>query len=90
MVAYNYEKLCAEACVSDVDIVEKPLRGRSKGFYADGLILIDKRISTIIEKLAYLQKNLGTITRASAIFLIRISYINESKNFALDNGPTNA
>lgn len=59
MVAYNYETLSAEASTSNVDIVEKPLRGRNKGLYADGLIVIDKRLSTIIEKACILAEELG-------------------------------
>ncbi|MEK4276510.1 ImmA/IrrE family metallo-endopeptidase [Paenibacillus sp. FSL R7-0026] len=59
MVAYNYETLSAEASKSNVDIVEKQLRGRNKGFYSDGLIVIDKRISTIIEKACILAEELG-------------------------------
>jgi hypothetical protein len=59
MVAYNYETLCTEAHKLDVDIIEKPLRGRNKGFYGDGLILIDKRISSIIEKACILAEELG-------------------------------
>lgn len=90
MAAYNYETLSAEASMSNIDIFEKPLRGRNKGFYSDGLIIIDKRMATIIEKPASLQKSLGTTIQASAIFWIKISYINESKNYAPDNGPMSA
>ncbi|MBE7897289.1 ImmA/IrrE family metallo-endopeptidase [Paenibacillus polymyxa] len=59
MVSYNYETLSAKARESNVEIVEKQLRGRNKGFYSDGLILIDTRISTIIEKACILSEELG-------------------------------
>lgn len=59
MQAYSYEALTIEAHASGIEIVEKTLRGRNKGFYGNGLILIDKRISTIIEKACILAEELG-------------------------------
>lgn len=55
---HTYETLCALAYSSGVDIFEKNLRGRNKGFYGDGLILLDKRIPTI-EKACILSEELG-------------------------------
>ena len=59
MQAYSYESLSIEAHVSGIDIVEKTLRGRNRGLYGNGLILIDKRLSTIIEKACILAEELG-------------------------------
>lgn len=59
MQAYSYEALTIEAHASGIEIVEKTLRGRNKGLYGNGLILIDKRITTIIEKACILAEELG-------------------------------
>lgn len=59
MVAYNYETLCFEAGKENIDIVEEQLRGRNRGFYSDGVIVIDKRLVTIIEKTCILAEELG-------------------------------
>ncbi|WP_410512083.1 ImmA/IrrE family metallo-endopeptidase [Paenibacillus sp. BR2-3] len=58
-MAYDYEALHKEACTSGVDIIEKSLRGRNKGFYGDGVIILDKRISTVIEKACILAEEIG-------------------------------
>lgn len=58
-MACDYEALYTEAYISGVDIIEKSLRGRNKGFYGDGVILLDKRISTSIEKACILAEELG-------------------------------
>lgn len=69
MVAYNYETLSTKASMSNVDVVEKSLRGRNKGFYSDGLIVIDKRLCTIIEKACILAEELGHHYTSSGIIL---------------------
>ncbi|MBE0344396.1 ImmA/IrrE family metallo-endopeptidase [Paenibacillus sp. 28ISP30-2] len=48
-----------EADAAGIGIVEKNLRGRNKGLYGDGLIILDKRISTTIEKACILAEELG-------------------------------
>ncbi|WP_153979728.1 ImmA/IrrE family metallo-endopeptidase [Paenibacillus xylanilyticus] len=59
MQAYSYETLTIKAHASGIDIAEKTLRGSNKGLYGDGMILIDKRITTIIEKACILAEELG-------------------------------
>ena len=58
-MSYSYEALSDEAHSAGIDIIEKHLRGRNKGLYGDGVILLDKRISTIIEKACILAEELG-------------------------------
>lgn len=58
-MSYKYESLSDEAHSTGIDIIEKYLRGRNQGFYGDGVILLDKRISTIIEKACILAEELG-------------------------------
>ncbi|ODA08697.1 ImmA/IrrE family metallo-endopeptidase [Paenibacillus polymyxa] len=58
-MSYNYEALSSKAHTSGIDIIEKYLRGRNKGLYGDGVILLDKRISTFIEKACILAEELG-------------------------------
>lgn len=55
----TYESLLNEADTNGLEIIEKKLHGKNKGFYGDGLILIDKRIETIIEKACILAEELG-------------------------------
>lgn len=58
-MSYNYEALSNKAHSISIDIIEKYLRGSNKGLYGDGVILLDKRISTIIEKACILAEELG-------------------------------
>lgn len=58
-MSYSYEALSNEAHSTGIDIIEKHLRGRNKGFYGDGVILLDKRVSTITEKACILAEELG-------------------------------
>jgi len=55
---YGYNALCTEACADGVEVIEKRLQGRNRGFYGDGLIVIDKRL-TSIGKICILAEELG-------------------------------
>lgn len=56
---YTYDSLCGEAHAAGLEIIEKPLRGRNKGLYSDGVILIDKRIVIATEKICILAEEMG-------------------------------
>jgi hypothetical protein len=68
-MSYSYEALSTEAYTQGVDVIEKNLRGRNKGLYGDGVILLDKRISTIIEKACILAEELGHFHTSSGNIL---------------------
>jgi len=55
---YSYDTLYQEACAADVEIVEKNLRGRNKGFYGEGLIVLDARLLAV-ERICILAEELG-------------------------------
>lgn len=56
---YSYNSLYNRACTNGIEIIERNLRGRNKGFYGDNLIIIDKRIPTFIERACILAEELG-------------------------------
>jgi len=56
---HGYNLLCDTAHSIGLEIVEKTLRGRNKGFYGDSLIVVDKRVSTDTEKACILAEELG-------------------------------
>ncbi|WP_029516975.1 ImmA/IrrE family metallo-endopeptidase [Paenibacillus polymyxa] len=68
-MSYSYETLSTEAYTQGVDVIEKSLRGRNKGLYGDGVILLDKRISTLIEKACILAEELGHFHTSSGNIL---------------------
>ncbi|MEC0234424.1 ImmA/IrrE family metallo-endopeptidase [Paenibacillus kribbensis] len=68
-MSYSYEALSTEAYTQGVDVLEKNLRGRNKGLYGDGVILLDKRISTIVEKACILAEELGHFHTSSGNIL---------------------
>lgn len=55
----SYEGLREEARVTGVEVIEWIMRGRNRGFCGDGVIAIDKRINTTIEKACILAEELG-------------------------------
>lgn len=54
-----YEKLLEEALQHDIDIYEKYMPKRIKGLYADNVIWLNKKISSIAEKSCILAEELG-------------------------------
>lgn len=54
-----YETLLKEAEKENVEVISLPLRGRIKGLYCDGVIAINKSLSTTAEKTCVLAEELG-------------------------------
>ncbi|GKV69816.1 hypothetical protein NCCP2716_23140 [Sporosarcina sp. NCCP-2716] len=54
-----YEELLHEAFELEVEVYEKPLKGRIKGLYGDKIIQINKYLPTSIEKGCVLAEELG-------------------------------
>lgn len=55
----KYDGLLNEAKVSGADIIVKKLKGRNRGLYGEGLIVLDARLSTAAERLCILAEELG-------------------------------
>ena len=54
-----YDCLSNEALEAGAIIIEKQLRGRIRGLYGDGVILIDKRLRRTAERVCILAEELG-------------------------------
>ena len=54
-----YERLLHEAERENIEIVSWPLQGKTKALYCDGIIAINKNISTTAEKTCILAEELG-------------------------------
>jgi len=53
------EKLLCEAEKEGVEVINWPLQGKTKGLYCDGVIAINKKLSTTAEKTCILAEELG-------------------------------
>lgn len=53
-----YEKLLIEADALGIEVIEKKMRGRNKGFYGDNIIWIDKKMNCV-EKACTMAEELG-------------------------------
>lgn len=54
-----YETLLHEAEEERIDVVYRPLRGKTKGLYCNGVIAINRNISSTTEKACILAEELG-------------------------------
>jgi Zn-dependent peptidase ImmA (M78 family) len=54
-----YERLLHEAERENIEVIYQPLRGKIKGLYCDGVIVINENISTTTEKTYILAEELG-------------------------------
>jgi hypothetical protein len=54
-----YEKLLCQAAKEEVEVIDLPLQGKTKGLYCDGVIALNKNISTTSEKTCILAEELG-------------------------------
>ena len=54
-----YEKLLCQATKEEIEVIDLPLQGKTKGLYCDGVIALNKNISTTSEKTCILAEELG-------------------------------
>ncbi len=55
----TYEKLIKLSEDNDIEVIEKPLKGKIKGLYADRVIAINSKIETTAEKVGVIAEELG-------------------------------
>jgi hypothetical protein len=62
-----------------VEVIERPLKGKLKGIYADGVICIDSRIETRTEKACKLAEEIGHHETSSGDIILQESIISRKQ-----------
>lgn len=74
-----YDLLLQKAHLMLIEVIERPLIGKLKGMYADGVICIDSRLETKTEKACKLAEEIGHHETSTGDILIQESINNRKQ-----------